>query len=142
MKIELDVHRIAPARVRAMHHYVASPYDRYPLGKDAAASIAAHWTADLLEQGFDVFSPIVHGHALQKTGRLTAHAGDHGFWLKIDERYMFRADACIVLMMDGWRQSKGVAWEREQFRAKLKPVFFLDPGSRLLTDLSPERPEF
>lgn len=115
-------------RLPAEHHYyVASPYKNFEGGHDNAAHAVAVVTARLLDTGFDVFSPIVHGHALAATGLLSAHNGDHDFWLKVDKRYMNRADAILVVMLPGWRESFGVQWEIEEFRKAGKPILYIDP---------------
>ena len=117
------------------HYYVASPYKDFPFGHDAAAAAVANVTAALLDKGYDVFSPIVHGHALSKTGLLRAHNGDHKFWLGIDRKYMDRADALLVVRMDGWKESFGVKWEIDMFVLDRKPIYAIDPDTMFVESL-------
>jgi hypothetical protein len=49
----------------------------------------------------------------------------YDFWLAYDELFMDLCQGLIVYKMDGWHNSKGVAYEIEYMGAK--PVFFIEP---------------
>lgn len=89
--------------------YLASPYthddpwvrqERYERALDALTY--------LLRQDKFVYSPIVHSH--HADGRLRG-TKDHDFWMRQAIEMLHRCDAMTVLMLDGWKLSKGVAEE-------------------------------
>lgn len=88
--------------------YLASPYshadaqvqhDRF----DAVVREAAQ----MIKEGHKVFSPISHTHHIG----LVAPNIDHDGWLEQDIAILRHAAALVVLMLPGWRESKGVARE-------------------------------
>lgn len=90
--------------------YVACPYT----GDEAQRAIdVTDFAAFCLGHGWNVFSPITHGHQLHLA------APRHGmflpteweFWKQIDEMYLSVCKELWVLMLPGWDKSKGVAWE-------------------------------
>lgn len=107
--------------------YLASPYSRYPKGREAAFQEAARLTGLMLEYDFLAFSPIVYSHPLALFLRTRTNDEEHDFWMHIDRQIFRRCDALVVAMMDGWHSSKGVAEEVAFFRWAKKPVWFLDP---------------
>lgn len=107
-------------------HYLASPYTLYPHGMDAAYRLACENAALLIKVGYAVFSPIAHGEGLVWHGGLDAT--DHDLWMRIDEPFMQKCDALVMLEADGWQNSKGMKREYEFFHAAGKPVFWMAPG--------------
>lgn len=105
--------------------YVATPYSKYPAGTEAAFEAAAAITARLMQMGLKVFSPIAHSHPLAVHGDIDPL--DHSIWLPFDRVMMAKADALLVVMMDGWEQSFGIQHEIEIFQKSLNPHFYLDP---------------
>jgi nucleoside 2-deoxyribosyltransferase len=106
--------------------YLATPYSKYPDGIEAAYELAIKAASLLLDNGVDVYSPIVHTHPLSTTGGLGPR--NHEFWLRADTPFMDAARGIIVLEADGWRNSFGVAYELGRFRGKDKPVVWMKPG--------------
>ena len=72
--------------------------------------------AILMGKGNNVFSPITHSHYIACAGNLPQL--DSEFWLEMDKWYVDRCDEVNVLMVEGWRISKGVNreihWALEQ----------------------------
>lgn len=111
--------------------YLATPYSKYKDGIEAAFQDAARIAAMLLKTGIKVYSPITHTHPLAVFGELDPL--DHKIWLPFDEAMMEACDALVVVHMDGWQQSYGIAHEIKVFGAARKPIFDLDPASFELT---------
>lgn len=107
--------------------YVATPYTKYRGGIECAFVRACVVTAQLLQAGLKVYSPIAHGHSISVHGRIDPL--DHAIWLPFDAAIMAKSAAIVVVKMNGWDQSFGVAHEVETFRKAGKPVFTLDPGT-------------
>lgn len=90
-------------------NYLASPFshpepwvmqDRY---KEV---LRAH--VKLLMDGHIVFCPIVHTYYPSK---MMGKVVDHDFWINQDIPILRASKRLIVLMLDGWKFSKGVASE-------------------------------
>lgn len=112
--------------------YLASPYSRYPHGTENAFREAAEATALLVKAGYRCFSPIVHSHVVAHVGGIDPL--DCAMWLEQDEPFMEAAAGIVVLMLDGWQDSVGVAHEINRFVAMDKPIVLMVPGE--VPDLS------
>lgn len=110
--------------------YLASPYsnpdpavivDRY----EAVCKVAAI----LINQGMFVWSPIAQTHA---TASRFAMPTDAEFWKAYNFDFMRRADAIYVLVVDGWRESKGVAMEIEFARYNRMELRFVNENGEFV----------
>jgi hypothetical protein len=105
--------------------YLASPYSHPEVEvRKQRFRDACRAAAQLLASGLTVFSPIVHGHPLVDQGLPT----DWPFWERFDRDHLVRCDEVVVLMLDGWRESVGVAGEIRIAGELGKPVRYLAPG--------------
>jgi nucleoside 2-deoxyribosyltransferase len=80
-------------------------------------------TAYLMSEGYIVFSPITHSHPV------AAHLNNHlsyEFWLEQDAPFLDWADEICILKIDGYKESKGVNWEKKYMEGLDKLVWFLD----------------
>lgn len=103
--------------------YLATVYSKWPDGIEDAFKTAARCAARLLERGHAVYSPIAHTHPLAIYGAIDPMR--HDIWLPADEPFMEAARECWVVLMPGWRESKGITHEIEWFLAHNKPVKYL-----------------
>lgn len=106
--------------------YVGTPYTRFPGGRDEAARLAAFYAALLMKRGLKVFSPIAHSHAVARVGELDET--DHDLWVVADEPFVFAASDLIVVMMEGWSESRGLQHEIKAFSNAGKPVRYIHPA--------------
>lgn len=106
-------------------YYLATPYSKYPHGLDAAYEHASLVQGYLLTKGVKVFCPIAHSHGM---ARYYPDFNVHEFWMDVDRRFMRCAHACLVVLMEGWADSRGVAEEIFTFERMHKPVLYLDPA--------------
>lgn len=91
--------------------YIGSPYTHpdksiEQLRHDQVLDI----TADLLNQGFHVISPIVHCHPLSVKHNMR---GDFEFWKKYNFALLGKCDVLLVVTLDGWKESVGLKTEIE-----------------------------
>ena len=118
--------------------YLASPYSHPEVVvREQRFHDACRAVAMLLASGLTVFSPIVHGHPLVDHGLPT----DWPFWERFDRDHLVRCDEVVVLMLDGWRESVGVAAEIRIAGELGKPVRYLAPeatGSPTLAHVAKE----
>ena len=122
----LGIRALAPClKKRDVYWYVGTPYSKYADGIHMAAACAAAITGALLKAEVAAFSPIAHSHLVGMEAGLDAL--DHTIWMPLDEHFMANAHGLIVVMMEGWQESKGLALEVDAFRGTRKPVVYLDP---------------
>ncbi|MFO0915248.1 MAG: DUF1937 family protein [Pirellulales bacterium] len=104
--------------------YLASPYSHEsPAVRQQRYGDACQAVVHLLHAGLAVFSPIVHSHPLVSYGLPT----DWSFWQRVDQEHLRRCDQMIVLMLDGWEESRGVAAEIDIARELGLPIDYLSP---------------
>ena len=104
--------------------YLASPYSHSDANiREQRFLDVCRMTVTLMQQGHVVFAPIVHGHPLVGHGLPT----DWPFWERFDREHLRRCDELVVLMLDGWRESVGVAAEIRIAAELGKPVRHIDP---------------
>lgn len=93
--------------------YLGQPYSHPdPSVREGRFKAGCAKAASLMKQGYTVFSPIAHSHPV------ASHLPDellmnHRFWMKQDLPILSWADKLIVLTLDGWQYSKGLAEERK-----------------------------
>lgn len=96
--------------------YLMSPYSHKDMEVcEERTRIANSASAFLMEQGYIVFSPLSHSHAiaLSDYGKLAANHLDHGFWLTQDFAWLqFCNGGYFILKIEGWDKSTGVAVEK------------------------------
>lgn len=89
--------------------YLSGPYshkDPNVLDQRHQAHVeAAAW---LMEEGFTVFSPICHSHHI---GQHINRALDEAFWMRQDVAFIPSCLRLVVLMIEGWEQSRGTQIE-------------------------------
>lgn len=103
--------------------YLASPYTHPDLKvvEERFKAVCAV-SSEIMRRNIELFSPIAHTHPIAMAGGLPT---DWDFWKRFDEWFIQRCDQLWVLMLDGWRNSKGVAAEIEIASAYRKPVRYL-----------------
>ena len=118
--------------------YLAAPYTSPgPIVRSTRAELASIIAARLMEQGYVVFSPITHGHSVADHLHYT-NAHSHEFWMRQCLPMLEASDCMMILPIDGWRESRGLAEERDFAHAKRIPVLIwqdsLSPEFELLDD--------
>jgi len=104
--------------------YLASPYthpdhDVMEQRFDAACRAAGH----LMAQGPVVFSPIAHTHPIAVRCELPR---GWEFWEQFDREFVLASEKLIVLQLDGWDASKGVAAEVRMAEESGIPVEYME----------------
>ena len=104
--------------------YLASPYthqdDAIRLFRFNEVCRAA---SILMLDGKHVFSPIAYTHPIAQYGIPLGWE----FWESFDRFYIGVCDELLVLMLDGWRESKGVQAEIGIAKELQKPVTYCTP---------------
>lgn len=105
--------------------YLASPYSKYPHGRDAAFYEASKKAAELMLQGKKIFCPIAHSHAIETLG-MKGEIKDGDFWLEQDFAVLGMCKELIVYKMQGWDTSYGVAAEIDFAHEHNIPVSYIE----------------
>lgn len=104
--------------------YLASPHshaDESIMVNRFYAAMKA--TAKLLNDGYFVYSPIVHCHEMaQKFGLPNGYE----FWKNFDEHVLGLCDTMYVLRIDGWDSSRGIANEIGFATRNQIPIHYID----------------
>jgi len=114
--------------------YVASPYTHpNPLVREARMLLVEAYVVEKITKtpGVFYYSPIVYAHALANRYVLPKEVD---FWHGFNLPTLARADALEVLMIPGWKESKGVAWEIEEAQSigrKIEYVEIEEPAKLL-----------
>ena len=103
-------------------YYLASPYSHkdWKIKKQRAEAVTKA-AVDLLHQGVYCFAPIAYNEPWEKFDL----PGDWQFWEKFDKAFIDKMDGVIVLQLDGWEQSVGVAAEIQYAKSVNKPVYYI-----------------
>jgi nucleoside 2-deoxyribosyltransferase len=98
---------------------------------------ACEVAGDLMKAGYEVFSPIAHSHPISKYsfGHSSVQT-DFDFWMKQDLAVLKHCDILVVLGMEGWSQSRGVAREIEFARSIGKPVYIIGDHHTMFQSLT------
>lgn len=83
--------------------------------------------AELMQQGYSVFSPIAHSHSIEVEGMDKIETGD--FWLKQDFVVLERCDRLVVYTLPDWEYSSGIKREIEFAEARGIPVEYISDDS-------------
>lgn len=92
------------------YSYVASPYSHPDKWMEHERYLAVmKFVAQRMKDADEyLYSPILHCHEMARNYALP---GDALFWQKFNQAMQGRAEKTIVLMLNGWEQSKGVQYE-------------------------------
>jgi len=109
--------------------YLASPYthsDKEVVEENfrKISKVSAEMTAD----GFITISPITYGHTLLQFKEMP---GDWAFWTSFCLSILEKCDKIVVVKMEGWDKSSGIAGELEYAKEHGIPVEYINPKEYL-----------
>jgi hypothetical protein len=103
-------------------YYLASPYSHADLEvMRTRADVVTKAAVDLLRQNIFVFAPIAYNAPWEKYHL----PSDWTFWQYFDKTFISRSDAIVVLQIDGWEKSVGIAAEIEFAEQSKIPVLYV-----------------
>ncbi len=104
--------------------YLATAYSHPdPAVMESRFDTACRVAGKLMADGVVVFSPIAHTHPIAVRCELPR---GWDFWIRYDREMLMAADKLVVVCMDGWRESKGIAGEIEIARELGIPVEYME----------------
>ena len=108
--------------------YVASPYTAPSrIVEEQRAIDVARYTSKLIADGFPAFSPIAHGHFIDKCTD-KGKAPDYRRWVLHGLALLSTSSEMHVLMLAGWRASKGVQTEIDYAEQSQIDVGYYEPS--------------
>lgn len=109
--------------------YIAMPYsDTDPDIVAFRMGVFARCDNVFIKQGAFTVSPLQkHFTAIDAS----AVPGDWDFWKGYSEAYLSISQVMVVIMLDGWMNSTGVAGELAFCRSRNIPIVYLTPGDIL-----------
>lgn len=106
--------------------YLASPYSHAsPIIRERRFDAVCKAAGKMMEEGKIVYSPIAHSHPISRT--MDVSPVDHDFWLRQCFGMLPRCTKLVVLALEGWESSRGVAAEMEFANAHGIPLEFMQP---------------
>jgi hypothetical protein len=103
--------------------YLASPYSHPDLMKRIERfEEALNATMKLMNDGYVVFSPVVHSHPLSMKFSIP---GGWDYWKLYDEHFLRLCSQVYVLKISGWVESVGVQAEIELARQLRRPISYI-----------------
>jgi len=103
--------------------YLASPYSHPECNVRIQRFVdVCRYAATLMAGGELVYSPIAHTHPIADVGELPT---DWTYWEKLDTWFIERCDKVVVLMLNGWHESKGIKAEIEIAERLGKPIVYV-----------------
>lgn len=119
-------------RMRSMpgYLYLGSPYSKFHAGQAVACQLVSKAAANLMKMGLVVLSPIAHSHNVGLAGGIDLL--DWEFWKHKNDPLIAGASGMLLLKLEGWEESVGLAYEIAAFDAADKPVVYVEPAEALL----------
>jgi nucleoside 2-deoxyribosyltransferase len=106
--------------------YLGAPYSHSnPLWMKLRFELINLAALQLIQDGFIVFSPISHSHPIASAHADPQVVRSYKIWLEQDVHFMEWADLLVVLELPGWRDSKGLLFERKWFEEHNKPIDYM-----------------
>jgi len=106
--------------------YLASPYSHPDKAVEARRfGVVCRKAAEMMRDGYVVFSPIAHTHSIALAGNLPT---GWDYWKRVDRELVMLCSRMVVLMLDGWEQSVGVQAEIEYAKELRIPIEYKSPN--------------
>ena len=110
--------------VRGKKVFLAAPYScNDPLKRAYRVSQINSCAAELMGVGAIVFSPVSMTHPISHFMR---DCQPHEFWLRQSLSFLPWADTFVILQMQGWNKSSGVAQEHAQAKLLGMEALYLE----------------
>lgn len=90
--------------------YLAVPYtDPDPEVMRSRFEMANRMAAEFMKRGLLIYSPISHSHPIAQYGLPL----DWEYWQHYDKEILSICDEIMIIMADGWEESKGIKSEMD-----------------------------
>ena len=116
--------------------YLASPYSNPPEERVRRYRQNLYAAGFLITQGWKIFSPILHSHAVDQYLGTQKLQPSPEYWYDADFPFMTICNRIIVLQLRDWKKSRGVEreisyfWNQRQIKAE-----FMHPATYHIHEL-------
>jgi Domain of unknown function (DUF1937) len=108
--------------------YLAAPYTHPdPEVRLARYKAVTHIAARLVAEGRRVFSPLTMTHPLDILMAGSSNTLGSDYWVRFDEAFMAHCSEIIIVTLEGWDASSGVAREKRFFAERGLPIRYVAP---------------
>lgn len=115
--------------------YIAAPYTNETKGVvNARMQYVNDYAALLLKAGKIFYSPLSHTHLIHEEIKRQKYLGVttpsdtvlHNKYLKLDKFFLHQATEIHMLMIDGWKESKGIRKELAEAALQQIPIKYIE----------------
>jgi len=114
--------------------YFAHPYtckdkngNYLPEGEEANYNICNARAADLLEAGYNIYSPISMTHGIYRASPSFISSQEHALWYALDNEFIELTKWSGIILAPGWERSSGCVAERKRITDKgLPALLYID----------------
>jgi len=104
--------------------YLAIPYsDPDPEVRKGRFELVNRMAVELLEEGFNIWSPISHSHPISL---YMDNSNDSDFWCENSLAFLEHCDELVVYCLQGWKESRGVTKEIKFAKSHKIPIRYLE----------------
>lgn len=107
--------------------YLAIPYSHPDVEiRKVRFELANEMSAKLLQQGYNVLSPISHSHPISL---YMDNSNDGDFWCERSLEWLKYCDELWIYCLSGWKDSKGIKKEIIAAQMLNIPILYLDKNN-------------
>ena len=90
-------------------------------GEEANFNICNARSAELLDKGYNIYSPISHTHPIYRASPNMLARQEHELWYQLDNEFIDCTKWAGIILAPGWENSSGCKAEKERIEAKGLP---------------------
>jgi hypothetical protein len=106
--------------------YLAAPYtSQHKTVRIRRYKAVLRMSAKLIAMGLPIYSPIVHGHILEKELYQRGVQMPYDYWLQHSLAMLERSSELYVATIEGWQDSVGVSTEIEYAKSVKLPITYV-----------------
>ena len=90
-------------------------------GEEANFHICNARSAELLDAGYNIYSPISHTHPIYRASPSMLSRQEHELWYQLDNEFIDSTKWAGIILAPGWEKSSGCRAEKERIEAKGLP---------------------
>ena len=91
-------------------------------GEEANFHLCNIRAAELLDRGYNIYSPISHTHPIYRASPSMLARREHELWYHLDNEFIDSTSWAGIILAPGWEKSSGCRAEKELIEAKGLPV--------------------
>lgn len=113
--------------------YFAHPYtcrdkegNFVSMGEEANFALCNFRAAELLDRGFNIYSPISHTHPIYRASPSMLARQEHELWYQLDNEVIDKTDWAGIILAPNWELSSGCKAEKDRITSRGLPYRLYD----------------